>query len=946
MREVMGMGRGAPWLLLACLACGKAPTTAPTSTTEPVALKAVPREQRETRDAKQCETARCWTELAEQRRGAGAEDAAAAYLGRAHAIERTEASLRVWLEALAATGQARRLALALAEAAAEHPELVAEVRAGAATPGTDRGIAPGEPSAVVRAALVAELDGRVDEAIRGLQSSREPIDRLRLGDLLWRRGDRAEAQRAWSAARIEIDERGGRMRMVPVERWYTEGILWSGDRLVLVRGWRPVDYAEQVHATELQHWALGTRAELVRSVVLPGSIGAVVRSQDGTQLLGATAGRLDAIDLATGRVVSAPRELSGEPVAALATAAVGPRAFVLVAVGTGAELVTADGKLVDTFELRGTTPTIMRVYTGEGTHHDNILEDSPTWPVSAAVSADGRFVAIGGSDSKVRLWDRKRGSMRELAYAWSYEERRHRGGNPDLNLPLDLVLVDEDRELLVAYRHGELITWRTRDGRRLRTIGGRCSVAEATADVNRFVPEGEPRQVPTIEDREGCGRANNARFSVDASLVATVGGSVRLRDTNAGKGVAMITDPELMSDMLAFGPGDRLALTNIYGRPRVWSREGGMAAPWGTGEPASGPITPHLDGSGRYLEFDLRGRWVVWDLETERDVSPVQREGEHTLAMAPDGSRLVTVGRGGLELRRRDGTVEWSRDVNDTTPGFIPGGKLVLARYQGEVRVRELESGKEVVLPDASAGGRRLAASADGSRLLLFDYNEPLRVYDTDRGELLLALDVRARYGVLAPDGSWVAWLEVPDDQKPETVACWRRIADPEERVIRIPVPGWAKLLAAAPGSDELLAVTESAIVRWRPQEGWQRTIEGLGYVSANEIHYSADGQRLLFEGYGRIDVRENAEGLPRIGTLFPLLDGGWVAMSEDGALDGSETGPEHVMTVVEGATGDVLVHGGTLGWDRFAVEGLWGLLMAGQRVVPAIEAAPRPVVQ
>ena len=85
---------------------------------------------------------------------------------------------------------------------------------------------------------------------------------------------------------------------------------------------------------------------------------------------------------------------------------------------------------------------------------------------------------------------------------------------------------------------------------------------------------------------------------------------------------------------------------------------------------------------------------------------------------------------------------------------------------------------------------------------------------------------------------------------------------------------------------------------------------------------------------------------MPRLGTLFPLLDGGWAAMSEDGALDGSETAPEHVMTVVEGPAGDVLLHGGTLGWDRYAVEGLWGQLLAGMRVVPPIEAAPRPVVQ
>jgi hypothetical protein len=287
--------------------------------------------------------------------------------------------------------------------------------------------------------------------------------------------------------------------------------------------------------------------------------------------------------------------------------------------------------------------------------------------------------------------------------------------------------------------------------------------------------------------------------------------------------------------------------------------------------------------------------------------------------------------------------VAWSRDVNDTTPGFIPGDKLVLAQYEGEVRVRELESGREVVLPEAGTG-RRYAASASGDELVIFDHGEPLRVYDTRQGTLVLALDVKAHNATIAPDGSWVAWLETPDGKESETLACWRRIDDPEDRVLRLSLPGSPWLLTAAPDGSELLVATGYAMVRWRPLEGWQRSIEQPGYLAANDIHYSADGRLLLLEGYGRIDVRENADGLPPLGSLFPLLDGGWSAMSEAGALDGSQTAPEHLLTLVEGASGDVLMHGGTLGWDRFAVEGLWTQMLAGRRVAPPIEPAPRPV--
>jgi hypothetical protein len=335
---------------------------------------------------------------------------------------------------------------------------------------------------------------------------------------------------------------------------------------------------------------------------------------------------------------------------------------------------------------------------------------------------------------------------------------------------------------------------------------------------------------------------------------------------------------------------------------------------------------------------------VVWDLEEGHDVSPVQHAGERVWALAPDGAWLVASGPAGVQLRRRDGTVDASVDLDGVTPAFLAGGKLLLASDQADARVRELDSGREITLAHLR-GHQWHTESRDGERVVFFGHGDALRVFDTDRGELVFTADVDAHAAALAPDGTWVAWLELPDDEVAQAVACWRRLDDPEGRILRIPVPGWPKLLAPAPHGDELLAATESTLVRWRPREGTHRPVEGLGYVAANRIRYSADGRLLYFEGYDRIDVRENADDLPRLGTLHPLLDGGWLVVSEAGALDGSETAPQSMMTVVDGAGGDVLVHVGTLGWDRFAVEGLWAQLRAGRRVVPAIEPAPRPVL-
>lgn len=300
---------------------------------------------------------------------------------------------------------------------------------------------------------------------------------------------------------------------------------------------------------------------------------------------------------------------------------------------------------------------------------------------------------------------------------------------------------------------------------------------------------------------------------------------------------------------------------------------------------------------------------------------------------------------GGLKLRSRDGTVAMSPPDKVADVRFLPGGRrAVLVVFEGPMLIRDLETGTDVEL-QRTGSSRRYQASADGSHIVVFGQGEPLEVLDTTTGKRLFQAKASTEAAALAPDGSWVAWMEhdEPSNERPPTLTVHlRRIGRRFPKVAPIRVEGWPKQMVVSPRGDELLVVTESSITRWWPSRRKHQAIPGIGHVVANRIRYSPDGRQLFFEHFNRVELRNNDDGLAVLATIYPQLDGGWSVMSAKGAVDGSGTAPHNVMTVVEGPK-DMLVHDGTLGWDRFAVSGLYARARAGEVVEPPLPSAPRP---
>lgn len=900
---------------------------------------------------------------------------AAAALGFVHAGERSAESLRAWIEALVASRQLREAHAAVERAGADAERrgdagLAAVVAAERAKLAAAADVVPIErplprpTSAALRAAYAAEAAGRVDDAVAALGSaagndgapdafaSADPAELAHFGDLLWRKGDEARARRAYARARIALDESGASMALVPVESYRASAAFWAGDQLVLLRGLSPIRYGSSTFAA-LERWSPSSSSAPLSRALLTLQPGAALALDDGARLVVTADLGVSIIDALSGAILER-LELGVERPRVVAAAGNGDALGVLVPTSTGVELHDRGGRLLDSFVLKGTTPTITRVYRGPGAYHDNILADSPTWPTALAVTSDFGHVAIGGSDSKVRLVDRRAKTTKLLEIAWTYEERRGRGGNPDLNEPLDLRFSGDARELVVLYAHGEIVTWSVATGAQLARLAGPCSRDEALIEKNRYVEPGGAREEPTPADMERCGRGSVGVLSPDLRWAATsLMFGVRIRSLPTGAPAALLVGSLLPSDMLAFSKSGRLALVDHYGATAFWSPSQGLVH-FRPRPEDTGPIAPSLSANGRFLTFDHGRVDVVWDLERASSPTAALGSGAQLLAIAPDGARSVVKTAAGVELRGPGGAVaKLGPARGETRAELSASGDRLLVDVQGESRrvvVRDLRRGIDTPIP-VPADSEAPVLSPDGLRLVAFGREAPPVVFDTQTGNVVAKLDAVVNHVAIAPDASFVATL-ARTAQRARGRATLHRLGGPSPSTPSasdsIDVEGWTAGVAVSPEGDEILILMESSVVLWRPSKGERVDVPGDWQHGIRRAHYAAGGRVVFFERYDEIEIRRRDETMTLVATLYPLLSGGWVVLSADGAVDGSADAPESLIARASrrpeasgSASRAALLLSGRAAWDRFYVQGVLSGALEGDSVSPPAPGRP-----
>jgi WD40 repeat protein len=318
----------------------------------------------------------------------------------------------------------------------------------------------------------------------------------------------------------------------------------------------------------------------------------------------------------------------------------------------------------------------------------------PAQPSGLAFSPDGRTLAVGLFDGRIRLF--------EVATGLEHTPVRATGV-----CPTALAFTPDGRELIAA--EGPTVrAWSALTGRPLRRLGGHEEYVDGVA----LSPDGKLLASTDFKsvrlwDMKGGRLLRETHGLVDRLVFAPDGKSVALGGPGGGidlwgaDGKRRVLEPGLSEQLagLAFTSGGKevLAVTRNNGTVCFRSPATGKVlhewtASWGRPEAA-------LSADGRWLAAgdDMeRPHLRLWEARTGKEHTPASFRAAPVMvavAFSPDGRRLATGGK--------DGTV-WVWEV--------PGGRLLRRLPGHSLRVGALAF--------APAGDRLASASADGTILV------------------------------------------------------------------------------------------------------------------------------------------------------------------------------------------------------------------------------------
>ena len=365
----------------------------------------------------------------------------------------------------------------------------------------------------------------------------------------------------------------------------------------------------------------------------------------------------------------------------------------------------------------------------------------------AVFSPDGKSLATGARDNKIRFWDPATGELL---------------GSLDGGSGAACLALSPDRKLLALEAEGDSNALALRDaatGRVLCTLRGHQHYTEALA----FSPDGRTLlsaagdmairrwDVETgrpVSAGDGhCGYAVSLAFSADGKRLASGAPdpAVRLWDSGTAKqvqefeaspGVVQLA-VALSADgkVLAAGGGDRVL--------RVWDAAGGR--PVCRLEAPDESLALSADGNTLFAagQFKAVRRW---DLPSGKELAPLTGHEKwiNRIAFSADGKTLVSAGTDGTarlwdaatgeELRRFDAHAGAVADA-----AFLPDGKAVVAACaDGTVRLWDVGSGKEIRRwPTYHPGFRSVALSPDGKYLACADLSPVIGLWETATGRPL-----------------------------------------------------------------------------------------------------------------------------------------------------------------------------------------------------------------
>lgn len=546
------------------------------------------------------------------------------------------------------------------------------------------------------------------------------------------------------------------------------------------------------------------------------------------------------------------------------------------------------------------------------------------WINSVAYSSDGKWLASGGSDERVRVWDAETGKeVRQFSLS-----RKGQGASP-----VDGVAFSPDGKLLAAGGWGTaLALWDVASGKKMRHTLGVTRYVVFSPDSRIVVTGGLPNQGAVLLDLKSNKRHNlplgfetihAVAFSPDGKLLAASGPKnriylwetatlkelrslpgrqyevrsldfspdskqlvscgmdkiVRLWDVASGKEIRSFQAPGIV-DGVRYSPDGKTIAARSDGRSiLVWGVKSRKLlhrfAGYGGG--FAYPMAFSPDGK-KLLAAQVTGL-QVWETATGKELFPASgiRESIGKLAYSADGRTMATEnGEGTIriwdtatyrELRRFGG-----KQVGMGSLAYSDDGRLAATAGEKTTRLWDAVTGKELFCWDNENrnDGFQLAFTPNGQLLASANGDGSIALWQTKTGQPLRRFKGHSQgpvYGVaFSPDGQTLL-----SGALDKTARLWDWKTGKEIHVLRGHA-GWVMAIAFAPdGRTAATACTsEDVFIRlWDVKSGKElRRFEGHepGLNTAiTSIAFSPDGRMLASAGFGdTIHLWEVATGKER----------------------------------------------------------------------------------
>jgi WD40 repeat protein len=492
-----------------------------------------------------------------------------------------------------------------------------------------------------------------------------------------------------------------------------------------------------------------------------------------------------------------------------------------------------------------------------------VLETGHTSRVNrVAYGPDGRWIASGGINSEVKIWDAATG--RELRTLWSARDQFSEG-----------LGISPDGTRLVAGGDNDVVVWDVATGREVHRLIGHTNrvVAVRFGSDARTVISFSPgvikvwdaasgREIRTFTNPFAAWTAVSPDGRLAASAVAARGGSVKVVELATGRELYTLSHGVRARPSSGAAPPSRERrgfFESLLGLPAGRSGEPGLPSASSPAVAASTMSVLAFSPDGRFLATAAGARAGgnatglvrasdgytirMWDMSTGREVRTIA-EGVpdvHGLAVSPDG-RWIAAASGVYDM-----------------PAAMPSSRERPERAN-VVTVWEVATGREM---RTLAHPKRVAAvafSPDSRALTSGGDDETVRVWDLDTGRMVRTLGRFSGLGslsTLSPDGRW---LVLASDN---TLKLWELRRGQGPRVLRGHGSG---ILAAAFSSDSRVLATggagnmiypggDTSIKLWDVTTGRElRTLAGHTRM-IRHLSFSPDG-RVLVSGSGDNTLR------------------------------------------------------------------------------------------